>query len=180
MKLLINNISLDELAEREFLSNRSRHICEVNNFTDVQTLLNYYYSNYTFINLKNCGRKSDEELKKICAKYSSYLDFEEKLNKNTSINEIAVKERLSYRSENICISNNINDINTLLKHYIDNRSFYHLRKCGSKSNSELIKICKKYKNIYEHQQKFNQEQLALQLERMLPAPQSLPHATRIG
>lgn len=53
-------------------------------------------------------------------------------------------EELSVRSNNICLWNNLNDINAIIQYYRKFNDFSGLRKCGKKSNEELIKLCHKY------------------------------------
>ena len=67
------NISIKEL-----LSVRSYHVCKYNNLNSLKDLKEYYFINKSFNKLRNCGRKSDEELIEICNKYQlNHFDNQE-------------------------------------------------------------------------------------------------------
>ena len=53
------------------MSNRTYNICEVNQLSSVFDILDYWKTNKTFQNLKNCGAKSQNELITICRKYKN-------------------------------------------------------------------------------------------------------------
>jgi len=61
-----------------------------------------------------------------------------------TIKEIQSKHRLSKRSYNICLHNNLLDIDTILSHYIQNGDFLRLRNAGRKTDDELREICQFY------------------------------------
>lgn len=65
---------------------------------------------------------------------------------NITLNELVSIEGISVRLRNICFRNGLNNINSILNYYQDYGDFLRLRNCGYNSNSELIEICKKYKN----------------------------------
>lgn len=63
---------------------------------------------------------------------------------NISLRALAEMGKISVRSRNVCGWNNLNDLLSILNYYGANYSFSNLRKCGQKSNTELIELCKKY------------------------------------
>lgn len=73
-------MTLDEIYRKEEISVRSYHVCKYNNLNSVKDLKEYYYKNKSFDKLRNCGRKSNEELIEICSKfqevYSKNQEFE--------------------------------------------------------------------------------------------------------
>lgn len=69
-----------------------------------------------------------------------------------TIEEIYNSERISIRSFNVCTSNNLNDLISILKHFREYETFSNLRNCGEKSNGELIALCLKYEHNIEHVQ----------------------------
>src|SRR5690606_9133269 len=71
------------------ISVRSYHICKYNELHSVSDLQKYYFKNKSFDKLRNCGRKSNEELIDICNKYPDEY-FENK--------EIEVKEENPLKS----------------------------------------------------------------------------------
>lgn len=60
------------------------------------------------------------------------------------INKFFIKEEISVRALNTCIEYEIETISDLKECFITHGSFKHFRKCGSKTNHELIEICLKY------------------------------------
>ena len=67
------NISLKELCKIEKLSVRSQNICEYCNLKDIHSILDYYWENFDFLKLRNCGAKSNLELIDICRKYEKIV-----------------------------------------------------------------------------------------------------------
>lgn len=62
-------MTIDEIYKKEKISVRSYHVCKYNNLNSLKDLKDYYFKNKSFNKLRNCGRKSDEELIEICNKY---------------------------------------------------------------------------------------------------------------
>lgn len=73
MKNDVANISLSELAEMENLSVRAQNCCRENNLEDLNSILNYYHEFMNFLNLKNCGLKSNLELVTICTRHEKIV-----------------------------------------------------------------------------------------------------------
>ncbi len=65
--LISKNVQKIKLSDN--LSVRSLNVCNDNGLEDLNSILIYYQENKTFINLRNCGRKSDEELRMFCLKH---------------------------------------------------------------------------------------------------------------
>lgn len=59
-------MTIDEIYIKEKISVRSYHVCKNNNLNTVKDLKEYYYKHKSFYNLRNCGRRSNEELIEIC------------------------------------------------------------------------------------------------------------------
>lgn len=69
---------IEELYKRKEINVRLYHICTRNNFATVNELRDYYSEYKTFMNLPNCGRKSNEELIDLCFKYvGDYFEEQE-------------------------------------------------------------------------------------------------------
>ncbi len=64
-----NKITLQELAEHHELSLRAYNVCNDNGLTDLEKILNFFKEEKGFLKLKNCGRKTDLELTRICQQY---------------------------------------------------------------------------------------------------------------
>jgi hypothetical protein len=58
-----------------------------------------------------------------------------------------ISNYLSHRAVNVCKSNSLNTLRELLNYYHINGGFLKLNSCDRHSNIELIKICKKYKDV---------------------------------
>jgi hypothetical protein len=59
-------MTIDEIFLCKKISIRTRNICKYNGLNDLQSIINYYRNKSTFLNLRNCGRKSNEELILLC------------------------------------------------------------------------------------------------------------------
>ena len=70
----ISELKLDKLMIIESLSVRTYNVCSDNGLNSIEDIVAYYYENHTFKKLRNCGTKSDSELKIICDKYSDRLN----------------------------------------------------------------------------------------------------------
>ncbi|RZL50783.1 MAG: hypothetical protein EOP00_02695, partial [Pedobacter sp.] len=62
-------MTIDEIYKKEEISVRSYHVCKYNDFNSISDLTKYYDKTKTFEKLRNCGRKSNEELIDLCNKY---------------------------------------------------------------------------------------------------------------
>ncbi len=85
-----HNLSLAELSEIEKLSIRTQNICRYNDLLDINAILEYYSENGTFLNARNCGRKSHLELLQV---YEKYKDFQ------FSIKEKSIEEFDSFQQK---------------------------------------------------------------------------------
>ncbi|MFZ4680492.1 MAG: sigma factor-like helix-turn-helix DNA-binding protein [Flavobacterium sp.] len=65
-------MTIEEIYYSEDLSVRSFNVCNDNDLKDLSAILKHYRENRTFDNLRNCGRKSNEELTALCLKYTDY------------------------------------------------------------------------------------------------------------
>ncbi|WP_460219390.1 sigma factor-like helix-turn-helix DNA-binding protein [Psychroserpens sp. MEBiC05023] len=71
-------MTIEEIYRKEEISVRSYHVCKYNNLNSVKDLNEYYFKHKSFDKLRNCGRKSNEELIEICNKYpGDHLDNRE-------------------------------------------------------------------------------------------------------
>jgi len=65
-------MTIDEIYKKGNLSIRSYHVCKYNDIETILDLKKYFIKYKSFVKFRNCGRKSDEELIKLCNSY--YLD----------------------------------------------------------------------------------------------------------
>lgn len=68
----------------------------------------------------------------------------EKLPINYHLFELQEIEGLSKRARTVCLDNALNSLYKLINYYQQNGSFFALRSCGSKTNSELVALINKY------------------------------------
>src|SRR5690606_24347998 len=64
-------MTIDEIYKNEELSVRSYNVCRYNGLDSIDKLKEYYLTNHSFEKLRNCGRRSNEELIEICNKYQT-------------------------------------------------------------------------------------------------------------
>src|ERR1035437_3876444 len=65
-----NDLTLDELFENDILSIRAVNVCRANGLDSLVKIIGFYKKCSDFTMLKNCGRKSENQLIGICEKYS--------------------------------------------------------------------------------------------------------------
>jgi len=64
---------------------------------------------------------------------------------NLSLDELCETEGLCTRIKNFCIHNDLLDVNSIIKYSEENGNFLNAKKCGRKTNLELMEIYLKYK-----------------------------------
>jgi hypothetical protein len=85
------DISLEELADRDWLSVRAVNICEKFGLLTLTQILTFYQKNGSFMKLQNCGKKTEEELTELCEKHKEQkleAEIKDKENIFTLINEL--------------------------------------------------------------------------------------------
>ena len=65
-------MTIEEIYYSEDISVRSFNVCNDNDLKDLNAILKHYREHSTFGNLRNCGKKSNEELTDLCVKYNNY------------------------------------------------------------------------------------------------------------
>lgn len=151
----------------ERLSVRTINVCKRYELIDLKKIIHHYYvEKEDFRHLRNCGRKSIDELVGLCEKYRksvitssdihtirsrtrilSDVDYKECFTSDVleiTFYELVKNENLSARSQNVCIDNGMTDFSSIIIYYWTNENFLKLKNCGQKSNIELIELCKKY------------------------------------
>jgi hypothetical protein len=154
-------MTLDEIYKNENLSVRSYHACKYGGLETLSDIIKFYRESGSFDKLRNCGKKSDEELTGLYRKYKN-IDFgldksypviiENKFKK--IISELSRNQRevinsfihvntnsLSNRSQNAVKA--FLDYNLKIKSfaekilYINNFEIKELKNVGARSESEL-------------------------------------------
>jgi len=157
----IPNYTLEQLAEIENLGIRSQNACKYFNLDTLRDIIYFYKKNGDFLKVRNCGRKSNDELIEVCTKYEGFFIDElitqiEKENKNpivTKIEELKVRQKKIVNNLIISSFNDLsvrssNALKTYLKGEINLKAFKsifseqnfkltNLRNVGKKSIEEL-------------------------------------------
>ena len=147
-------MTIDEIFISNKISVRTRNICKNNGLNDLQSIINFYNDKNSFLNLRNCGRKSNEELISLCiqkddsfnlSNLNGYIEIISNTfnNLNKSVDKMFQNNEISFRTRNICKSNKLDDLDSIINHLKKYQSFLNIKNCGDKSNEELIFICKK-------------------------------------
>ncbi len=69
--------------------------------------------------------------------------------KYLSLEELAKIENLSVRAYHVCEGGRLLNLLEILTFYWENDGFRKLRNCGSRSNEDLIELCKKYQGLID-------------------------------
>lgn len=67
-------MTIDEIHKNEPLSVRSYHVCKYNGLESLSDIIRFYRENKSFNKLRNCGKRSNEELTELYNKYKN-IDF---------------------------------------------------------------------------------------------------------
>lgn len=71
-------MTIEEIFKKKEISVRSYNVCYYNKLLTLNDIKEFYNKNKSFEKLKNCGRKTNEELIDICNKYQNdYIEIQE-------------------------------------------------------------------------------------------------------
>lgn len=112
-------MTIDDIYMNDDISVRSYNICKYNGLTNIEDVQKHYSKYGSFYNLRNCGRKSNEELIEICNKYliSSCKNELEEI-KKLPIEEISRLTRIQREVINNFILVNANSLSVRSKNAI--------------------------------------------------------------
>jgi hypothetical protein len=135
-------MTLDELAEIENLSVRAQNVCRANNLLTLDDIRAYFDKYGHFIRMKNCGRKTSLDLKRLYDKYRPNDRVDEKallasFNAHSNKNNITMSEE----ALRICRQNGLDTQKSFLQHFYNNSTFADLTGATMKVNDELLMIC---------------------------------------
>lgn len=114
-------MTIEEIYYSEDLSVRSFNVCNDNGLKDLPSILRYFQENKTFDNLRNCGRKSNEELIALCLKYidqENLREDESSKAENPLIAKISNLTRTQREIVNSFIEINLNNLTNRSKNAI--------------------------------------------------------------
>lgn len=72
-------MTIDEILKNEPISVRSYNVCKYNGLETLKEIIEFYRKNRSFNKLRNCGKRSNEELTELYSKYKN-IDFGFKVN----------------------------------------------------------------------------------------------------
>ncbi|RAJ16344.1 hypothetical protein [Olleya aquimaris] len=152
-------MTIDYIYRKEEISVRSYHICKYNKLNTISDLKEYYFKHKSFDKLRNCGRKSNEELIEICNKYQGehFENIETEIKKEnplkTIISDLTRVQRevinsfilvntnsLSVRSKNaisLHLKKNFKIKNFAEKVFFNSVDIKHWKNVGAKSIPEI-------------------------------------------
>jgi hypothetical protein len=148
-------MTIDEIYKNENISVRSYNVCKYNGLETLKEIIEFYRENRSFNKLRNCGKRSNEELTELCSKYKNIdFTFEENFQFKIIISELSRNQReiinsfiqintnsLSIRSQNAIkalLGNNLK-----IKNFADEILFTNnfdvkkIKNIGARSVSEL-------------------------------------------
>ncbi len=108
----IENISLIELVDIENITVRAFNTLDYNKLNTLEKILHHYIEYGNFIILRNCGRKTNEELINICLKYKKHRIIDKKEEPKNDLKEII--ENLNFRQRII--------LNSFIKSFVNSLS----------------------------------------------------------
>lgn len=146
--LISQSSTMNFLYNEGQISYRTLTICKENKLKNISDLKNYIGNNYNFKRLKGCGDKTNDELLLIVN-----LDGERQLDllpteKGVEIVKFYNKGDISIRGYNICVENNLNTLDDLVRYKNRYGDFYRLSKCGYKTNNELLALINEVSSIF--------------------------------
>lgn len=149
MKSPNSETTIHELYEMDLLSVRTFNVCKYSDLLVLKDIYAFYQKNGSFKKIRNCGQKSDDELIELCKEYGfgteKGLKFETlRRENNTQIQQLLDLKLISIRAFNLCKYSGLSSLDKIVDFFKKHGSFVKIRTCGSKSNLELIKLCKNH------------------------------------
>lgn len=142
-------MTLDELYSNKIINTETFIICRNEGIESSSEIRKFFMNNRSLKNLQNLDKDSIAKLLEICIspRFNSQFMINESpenydLAKNTKeIDELLESGKICQRIYNICKSNNLHSIGSIINYYTINKTFKLLRNCGIKSNNELMQVC---------------------------------------
>ncbi len=142
----MDDILLGDLAIIEHLSKESITICKKNRLISLLSIIDFFQSEENNYGIERMNPDVRSELRKLCKKHFKQDIFQSE-EKDIPLQRLDILENMSQRAMNVCISAGLKSLKEILKIGQTHSGFLCFRNCGSKSNEELMNICKKYDNL---------------------------------
>lgn len=131
---IVHNYSIEELAKVEKLGVRSCNACKFIGILNLKDLIEFHLKNGDFLNIRNCGHKSNDELINICQKYQRFKIDDGIINERDNLNNIEYQNLNFKKIDNLSIKQKavLNNIISSKYHHLSVRSqnalFHQLNK----------------------------------------------------
>lgn len=185
-----NDISLVELADIEEMSVRAVNICYTVGLDSLSRILKFYMEGGDFKNIRNCGRRTENELIFICKKYLNGYASQRSLpelpflNKTIEIittfnpfKKAALNRHIDYLLSKLNVRARNGIINLFGKKptgnelidtiFIKDLDFNEIRNIGEKSSLELFQFKKKISDFAQILQTLDESQLSKEYTRLV-------------
>lgn len=173
-------MTTDEIYKNGEISVRSYNVCRYNGLSSVEEIYQHYLINHSFKKLRNCGRKSSDELITICKKYQPSISenyiidkiyknpLEETILKLTKIQKEVINNFILINTNNLSVRSK-NAISQFLNYDFDIQNFYSkilvqkffnislIKNIGKKSSIELDVYISKVYHFIENVAQYNDE-----------------------
>ncbi|UOE42127.1 hypothetical protein MTP09_05690 [Chryseobacterium suipulveris] len=149
-------MTLEDLYYDDIITTRTYNACKGEGMSTAKDVFEYFKTKGSFRNLRNCGKKSYNELREVCEIFqrnneeSTDVILEEIESNNgmsdilsTTIQEIYESDEISVRTYNVCYYNDLLTIKDIVNYFGKNSGFHLLRNCGLKTRTELHSIYQK-------------------------------------
>lgn len=187
-------MTIEDLYTRNKISARALNVCKTHRIQTVEELCKYYIEYSTFIKLRNCGRKSSEELVAICLEYKEMYVVDVDVEEDYSFPELTKLQReiinsfieintgsLSKRSMNTI--NYYLDGNFKIKKLIESGlldeqfKFDYRNNTGAKTISELKNFTEKIRDFISNVIDIDDEKKLISLRNnfLIRSTFSIPH-----
>jgi hypothetical protein len=162
MNISYEDITLEYLFDVEYFTERGLNICKNQGLMNLKQILEYYNKYGTFNNIRNCGKKTNDELIEICEKYLNLISlngnysiskktesFVDKINSLTPFQKVTLNRHFEYLISNLnvrsfngltSISESLNTKEIFEAIFSDHFNFKNIQNIGSKSEEELEKL----------------------------------------
>jgi len=137
---------LDDIIKSGRLWEDTKSLCSKYQLNNLEEIYNFIISEQLNVEIEGIKSYAIYDLLRLYLDYIKYSD-NNNLILTLPIHLLAIYEKMSQRTLNICIDAGFTNLHSILKYRNQNIDFKKLRNCGQISNDELTLIYKNYKNL---------------------------------